>query len=92
MKSDLKPGDSVLVEWLGELDPSQPWRTRHVPVLAVRGDYAFLLVSYPVGDGRQALVRRAFHIRTGKPRRDHGRGWRLSQKHCDPRAGRGTTR
>jgi hypothetical protein len=60
--------------------------TRFVTVVRVERDYAYL-------DTEPAIQRsgvRAFHRRTGKPRRANG--WLLADVHLDPRAGRGTTR
>jgi hypothetical protein len=64
--------------------------TRRVKVIEIRGDYAY--VEFPSIDPLGAPRVRAFHRRTGKPRRDYGAGWTLVAKHLDPQAGRGTTR
>jgi hypothetical protein len=74
----MKVGERVTIERerLGSVERAMS------EVLELRGDYAYLATP-----GR----RRAFHIRTGKPRRAW-LGWVIAAREIDPRAGRGTTR
>jgi hypothetical protein len=65
-----------------------PYAVHDTPVVAIRGDYVYALTPRHTADC-VVLRRTAYHRRTGGAR--VGR-WALHPKHCDPKAGRGTTR
>ncbi len=76
-EDEVNPNDAVRIENGSD--------TRFVRVIRVSRDYAYLDVEPAIQGGGV----RAFHLRTGKPRR--ACRWELAERHRDPRAGRGTT-